>query len=152
MDAKVLSHAERGIRCLGIASSDADGKWFSVGMSRFQIRWDLTRKTLSLEQENSVFKVKMITGDHVAIEKETLRLIGNGTNIPTTKDSPANEADTLLHSPFLCFAFLFFPIILCSRCTWTFALRNSCWFDSVHRHTFCVHEDTFLNSKLLLVS
>ena len=27
---------------------------FSVGISRFQIRRDLTRKTLSLEQENSV--------------------------------------------------------------------------------------------------
>ena len=29
---------------------------FSVGISYFQIRRDLTRKTLSLEQENSVFK------------------------------------------------------------------------------------------------
>ena len=26
MDARVLSHAERGVRCFGIASSDADGK------------------------------------------------------------------------------------------------------------------------------
>ena len=31
VDAQVLSHAERGIRCLGIASSDADGKWVFRG-------------------------------------------------------------------------------------------------------------------------
>ena len=42
VDARVLSHAERGIRCLGIASSDTDGKWFSVSISRFQIRFILT--------------------------------------------------------------------------------------------------------------
>ena len=40
-------------------------------------------------------QVKMITGDHVAIAKETCRLIGKGTKIPTTKDTPANKADTL---------------------------------------------------------
>ena len=40
-------------------------------------------------------QVKMITGDHVAIAKETCRVIGVGTNIPTTKDTPANEVDTL---------------------------------------------------------
>ena len=39
--------------------------------------------------------MKMITGDHVAIAKETCRLIGIGREIPTTKDTPANEADTL---------------------------------------------------------
>ena len=39
MDAQVLSHAERNIWCLGIASSDADGKSFSVSISRFQIRF-----------------------------------------------------------------------------------------------------------------
>ena len=33
VDTQVLSHAERGIRCLGIASSDADGKWVFRGES-----------------------------------------------------------------------------------------------------------------------
>ena len=37
----------------------------------------------------------MITGDHVAIAKETCCVIGVGTKIPTTKDTPANKADTL---------------------------------------------------------
>ena len=137
MDAQVLSHAERDIWCLGIASSDADGKWFSVGNLTFS---DLPRpdtKDVIFGVGELGVQVKMITGDHVAIAKETCRLIGKGTKIPTTKDIPANEADTLLHSPFLYFTFLFFPIIFCSRCTWTLAFRNSCWFDSVHRHTFC---------------
>ena len=92
MNARVLSHAEWGIWCLIFRRRWKIG--FSVGISRFQIRRDLSRKTLSLEQENSVFKVKMSTGDHVAIAKETCRVIGVGTKIPTTKDIPANEADT----------------------------------------------------------
>ena len=40
-------------------------------------------------------KVKLITGDHIAIAKKTCRVIGVGTQILTTKDIPANEADTL---------------------------------------------------------
>ena len=56
VDAQVLSHAERGNRCLCIASSNEDGKWVFCGNLMFQIRRDLTRNTLSLEHENSVFK------------------------------------------------------------------------------------------------
>ena len=37
----------------------------------------------------------MITGDHVAIAKETCRVIGMETKIPTFNNTPANEADTL---------------------------------------------------------
>ena len=136
LDAKVLSHAERGIRCPGIASSDADGKWFFRGTVTFSDPLGPDTKDVIFGAGELGIQVKMITGDHVAIEKETCRLIGIGAKIPTIKDTLTNEADTLLHSPFLYFTFLFFPIIFCSRCTWTFALRNSCWFDSVHRHTF----------------
>ena len=35
VDAQVLSHVERGIRCLGIASSNADGKWVFRGNLTF---------------------------------------------------------------------------------------------------------------------
>ena len=37
----------------------------------------------------------MVMGDHVAIAKETCPVIGMETKIPTTKDTPAKEADTL---------------------------------------------------------
>ena len=37
----------RGVQCLGIASSDTVGKWFSFGISRFQIRFVLTHKISS---------------------------------------------------------------------------------------------------------
>ena len=40
-------------------------------------------------------QVKMITGDHVGIARETCRVVGMGTQILTTKDIPENEADTL---------------------------------------------------------
>ena len=39
--------------------------------------------------------MKMNTGDHVAIAKETCRVIDMGTHFLTTKDIPANETDTL---------------------------------------------------------
>ena len=87
VDAQVLSHAEWGIRCLDIASSDADGKWFSVGISHFQIRRDLTRKDVIFGARELGIQVKMITGDHVAIAKETCRVMGVGTKIPKTKDT-----------------------------------------------------------------
>ena len=107
----------------------------SVGISRFSDPQRPDTKDVIFGAGELGIQVNMITGDNVAIGKETCRLIGIGTKIPTTKDIPANEADTLLHSPFQNFAFLIFPIIFCSRCTGTHALRNSCWFDSVHRHT-----------------
>ena len=136
MDAQVLSHAERGIRCLGIASSNADGKWVFRGNLTFSDPPRPDTKDVIFGAGELGIQVKMITGDHVAIAKEKCRLIGIGTKIPTSKDIPAKEADTLLHSPFLYFTFLFFTIIFCSRCTWTLAFFNSCWFDSVYRHTF----------------
>ena len=40
-------------------------------------------------------QVKMITVDHVAIAKETCRVICTGTQMLTTKYIPTNEADTL---------------------------------------------------------
>ena len=95
VDVQVLSHAERDIRCLGIASSDADGKWFSVGNLTFSDPPRPDTKDVIFGAGELGIQVKMITGDHVAIAKETCRVIGVGTKIPTTKDTPANKADTL---------------------------------------------------------
>ena len=57
VDAQVLSHAERDISVSRHRIFRRRWKMgFPWGIWRFQIRRDLTRKTLSLEQENSVFK------------------------------------------------------------------------------------------------
>ena len=90
----MLSYAELGIRCLGIASSDADGKWVFRGNLTFSDPLHLTRKMSSSELGELGIQVKLITGDHLAIAKETCRVIGVGTQILTTKDIPAYEADT----------------------------------------------------------
>ena len=95
VDAQVLSHAERGIRCLGIASSDPDGKWVFRGNLTFSDPPRPGTKDVIFGAGELGIQVKMITGDHVAIANEKCRLIGFGTKIPTTKDTPANEADTL---------------------------------------------------------
>jgi len=95
VDAQVLSYAERGIRCLGIASSDADGKWVFRGNLTFSDPPRPDTKDVIFRAGELGIQVKMITGDHVAIAKETCRVIGMGTQILTTKDIPANEADTL---------------------------------------------------------
>ena len=95
MDARVLSHAERGIRCLGIASSDTDGKWvfcFNLTFSN-----PLHPDTLDVIARASDLRiqVKIIIDGHVAIAKETCRVINMGTQILTTEVIPAHEADTL---------------------------------------------------------
>ena len=95
VDAQVLSHAERGIWCLGIASSDADGKWVFRGNLTFADPPRLDTEDVIFGAEDLGIQVKMITGDHVAIGKETCRVIGMGSKIPTTKDTSANEVDTL---------------------------------------------------------
>ena len=133
VDAQVLSHAERGIRCLGIASSDADGKGVFRGNLTFSHPPRLDTKDVIFGAEDLGIQVKMITNDHVAFAKERCRVIGMGAKIPTIKDTSTNEADTLLHSPFLYFTFFFFPTIFCSRCTWDICTSKQ------------FHEDTFLN-------
>ena len=95
MDAQVLSHAECGIRCLGIASSDADGKWVFRWNFKFSDWPRFDTKDVIFGAGELGIQVKMVTGDHVAIAKETCRVIVMETKIPTTKDTPANEADTL---------------------------------------------------------
>ena len=157
MDAQVLSHAERDISCLGIAScpgiasSDADGKWFSVGNLTFSDPPRPDTKDVIFGAGELGIQVKMITGDHVAIAKETCRVIGKGTKIPTTKDIPANEADTLLHSPFLNFTF-FLPNHFLQSMYMDIRTSKQLLVRFCPSSYLYVHEDTFLNSKLLLVS
>ena len=93
MDAQVLSHAECGIQCLGIACSDADGVF--RGNFKFSDWPRFDTKDVIFGAGELGIQVKMVTGDHVGIAKETCRVIGMVTKIPTTKDTPANEADTL---------------------------------------------------------
>ena len=93
VNARVFSHSERGVPCLGIASSDADGKWVFRGNLTFSDWPRFDKKDVIFGAGELDIQVKMVTGDHVAIAKETCRVIGMETKIPTTKDTPVNEAD-----------------------------------------------------------
>ena len=73
--------AHRGIRSLAVARTDFRGRWEMLGMLTFldPPRPD-TAETLRRAREYGV-EVKVITGDHKAIAKETCRQLGLGDSI-----------------------------------------------------------------------
>ena len=73
--------AGRGIRCLAVARTHADGEWYMSGILTFldPPRPD-TKLTIKRSREYGV-AVKMITGDHLLIAKEMARMIDMGQNI-----------------------------------------------------------------------
>jgi len=97
VNAKVDNFAERGIRSLAVARTVKDGKgvetWRMCGILTFldPPRPD-TKATLHKAMEFGI-DVKMITGDHTAIAKETARQLGIGTNILNAVGLPSLGAD-----------------------------------------------------------
>ncbi|EKX32039.1 hypothetical protein GUITHDRAFT_82635 [Guillardia theta CCMP2712] len=82
VDAKVHELGTRGIRSLALARmDDEDGKWRMLGILTFldPPRPD-TKHTIEKCHEFGVY-VKMITGDHLVIAKETARVLGMGQDI-----------------------------------------------------------------------
>eukprot|EP01084_Bolivina_argentea_P062887 114937_1 len=73
--------AGRGIRCLAVARTLADGHWYMAGILTFldPPRPD-TKVTIARSKEYGV-DVKMITGDHLLIAKEMARMVNMGQNI-----------------------------------------------------------------------
>ena len=89
---KVDSFAERGVRSLAVARTVND-KWQMQGILTFldPPRPD-TKATLHKAMEFGI-DVKMITGDHTAIAKETARQLGIGTNILNAVGLPSLDAE-----------------------------------------------------------
>lgn len=73
--------AERGFRSLGVARSNAQGEFQFVGVLPLYDppRAD-SRATIATAQQMGV-RVKMVTGDQLAIGRETARQLGLGANI-----------------------------------------------------------------------
>jgi H+-transporting ATPase len=92
VNAKVDNFAERGIRSLAVARTVGD-KWQMQGILTFldPPRPD-TKETLHKAMEYGI-DVKMITGDHTAIAKETARQLGIGTNILNAIGLPNLDAE-----------------------------------------------------------
>ena len=94
MNSDVHSLGERGIRSLAVAKTDDSGKWKFLGLLTFldPPRSD-TKATIAKCREYMV-KVKMITGDHLSIAKETARVLDLGTDISAKSDLPNLDPET----------------------------------------------------------
>ncbi|MBN2479711.1 MAG: plasma-membrane proton-efflux P-type ATPase [Parachlamydiales bacterium] len=85
MTKKVMSAIEafaaKGYRTLGVAKTDAQGKWHYLGLiPLFDPPRDDTKETLDHIIGMGI-NVKMVTGDHAAIAKELSEKLDLGTNI-----------------------------------------------------------------------
>ena len=77
----VNEFAGRGFRSLGVAHADEEGKWQLAGvLPLFDPPRKQAKATIASAHEMGV-GVKMITGDQLAIAKETAKQLGMGTNI-----------------------------------------------------------------------
>ena len=81
VDKAVDDFAARGFRSLGVARDDGDGKWkFQGVLPLFDPPRDDAKATVATAETMGV-KVKMVTGDAIAIARETARKLGMGSNI-----------------------------------------------------------------------
>ena len=77
----VNEFAERGFRSLGVARADPDGPWqFSGILPLFDPPREDAKATIATALAMGV-KVKMVTGDALAIAKETAKKLDMGSNI-----------------------------------------------------------------------
>ena len=81
VDKAVNEFAARGFRSLGVARAEGDGQWQFLGvLPLFDPPRDDAKATIATAQQMGV-KVKMVTGDALAIAQETAKKLGMGTNI-----------------------------------------------------------------------
>ncbi len=77
----VNEFAGRGFRSLGVARADQENNWQFVGvLPMFDPPREQAKATIASAEHMGV-KVKMVTGDQLAIAEETARQLGMGTNI-----------------------------------------------------------------------
>jgi H+-transporting ATPase len=81
VDKAVNEFAARGFRSLGVARAGEDGKWQFLGvLPLFDPPRDDAKETIATALKMGV-KIKMVTGDALAIAKETAKKLDMGTNI-----------------------------------------------------------------------
>ncbi len=81
VDEAVNGFAARGFRSLGVARAEGDGPWQLVGvLPLFDPPREDAAATIATARQMGV-KVKMVTGDALAIAQETAKKLDMGTNI-----------------------------------------------------------------------
>ncbi len=99
----VNEFAGRGYRSLGIARAEQENKWQFVGvLPMFDPPREQAKATIASAHEMGV-KVKMVTGDQLAIARETAKQLGLGTNILDAtvlrdKQKKAETAESIEHA------------------------------------------------------
>jgi len=105
VDAAVDDFAARGFRSLGVARAKGDGAWTFLGVLPLSDppRED-AKSTVATARQMGV-TVKMVTGDALAIAKETARKLGMGTDIldaaslgDTERREKAETAESIEHA------------------------------------------------------
>jgi H+-transporting ATPase len=77
----VNGFAERGFRSLGVARAEGDGQWQFLGvLPLFDPPREDARETIATALRMGV-NVKMVTGDQLAIARETAKKLGMGSDI-----------------------------------------------------------------------
>jgi len=93
--------AARGFRSLGVARAEGDGNWQFLGvLPLFDPPREDAKATIATAVQMGV-KIKMVTGDQLAIAKETAKKLGMGTNIldaASLGDSKRQETDETAES------------------------------------------------------
>ncbi|WP_051116146.1 plasma-membrane proton-efflux P-type ATPase [Methyloferula stellata] len=101
VDKAVNDFAARGFRALGVAQADGDGKWQLLGvLPMFDPPREDAKTTIATAAEMGV-KIKMVTGDALAIAREMAKTLGMGTNIldgATLGDSTTEETAAMTKS------------------------------------------------------
>jgi H+-transporting ATPase len=81
VDKAVDDFAKRGFRALGVARADSDGKWQFLGvLPLFDPPREDAADVIATADKMGV-KIKMVTGDALAIARETAKTLGMGANI-----------------------------------------------------------------------
>ncbi len=81
LDKAVNDFAARGFRALGVARADEDGKWRLLGvLPLFDPPRVDAKETIATAAKMGV-KIKMVTGDALAIAREMAKTLGMGSNI-----------------------------------------------------------------------
>ena len=81
VDKAVDDFAARGFRALGVARADGDGEWRLLGvLPLFDPPREDAKSTVATAAEMGV-KIKMVTGDALAIAREMAKTLGMGANI-----------------------------------------------------------------------
>jgi len=93
--------AARGFRALGVARAGDDGNWQLVGvLPLFDPPREDAKSTVATARQMGI-KIKMVTGDALAIARETAKTLGMGTDIldgASLGDSKHDETDATAKS------------------------------------------------------